>query len=149
MDFSPAIRLPLLDHALPTGRRPQSLLILRPRASDCGRWHRPLIDPAPASERIDSGETADGQYPKRYPTTLNKNPSQPAVATRTTIQNTIGTQALRMRNEYRGAVKPQRNPRLNLTDQPYWRPTVRCRSIPMRASIPHCPPGKRGDAELP
>jgi hypothetical protein len=76
---------------------------------------RPLIDPAPASERIDSGETADGQYTKRYPTTLNKNQSQPAVATRTTIENTIGTQALRMRNEYRGAVKPQRNPRLNLT----------------------------------
>jgi hypothetical protein len=53
---------------------------------------------------------------------LNKNQSQPAVATRTTIENTIGTQALRMRNEYRGTVKPQRNPNLNLTGQRYWLP---------------------------
>jgi hypothetical protein len=40
---------------------------------------------------------------------LNKKQSQPAVATKTRIENTIGTQALRMRNEYPGAAKPQRN----------------------------------------
>jgi hypothetical protein len=75
----------------------------------------PSLIPRQLPRGLTVGRTADRQYPKRYPTTLNKNQSQPAVATRTTIENTIGTQALRMRNEYRGAVKPQRNPRPNLT----------------------------------
>jgi hypothetical protein len=62
-----------------------------------------------------------GQCPSRISATLNKNQSQPIVATRTKTENTIGIKLLRMRNEYRSTAKPQRNPHLNLTGQGYWR----------------------------
>jgi hypothetical protein len=60
-----------------------------------------------------------GQCPSRISATLNKNQSQAIVATRTTMENTIGIKPPRMRNEYRGTAKPQRNLRLNLTGQGY------------------------------